>query len=145
MSPFVSQPSSEVPGDSEQSKTQKLPSLMDRLRTSNLDIGHPPHPKPFAMGEPFKQPTGLWCFWLAADEPLLEFVSHLGCVINLSTPSPFSRAARGRVLFGINPRYDYAEAWMWIYKVVESEVEPIELSNQWLQALDEAGETDLDL
>jgi hypothetical protein len=90
----------------------------------------PPKPKPFDMSDPFQQPGGLWSFWLTADDPLLKFAAHLSCIMPLSTPA-FSRPMRGRVMLGINPRYDHEEAWLWVYSQLEAEAQNVELSPAW--------------
>lgn len=93
----------------------------------------PPRPRPFDMTEPFLD-RGLWCFWLTADERVLQFVSHLHCI--LAPPSsPFSRRPQGRLLLCINPRYDHEEAWLWIYELLQDETRLVELDDLWINAL----------
>lgn len=122
--------------DDEPSSESKTPSLLERMKNASVDPSMPPKPKPFDMTEPSLQPNGLWCFWLSADERVLRFVAHLHCIIPVSNPpSPFNRATRARMMFGINPRYNQEEAWMWIYRLLEGEAEMIELNDQWLEAL----------
>lgn len=98
----------------------------------------PPKPKPFDMTEPFYE-NGIWCFWLTADMPVLQFVSHLNCVLNVSfLPPPFALRAHARILIRINPRYDHQEAWLWIYDQLELESGEVELNVAWERALVEA-------
>jgi hypothetical protein len=119
------------------------PSLFERLQSSDTLASRPPKPKPFHMSEPFQQPGGLWCFWLTADDPILRFVGYLSCVMNIGNAAPFPRSSRGHVMFGINPRYDHEEAWMWIYRMLESETQPVELGSLWTEALEDEEENDL--
>lgn len=96
----------------------------------------PPRPKPFDMTDPFNE-HGVWCFWLTADMPVLQFVTHLNCVLNVSfMPPPFVARSHGRVLVRINPRYDHQEAWLWLYEQMELESRQIELSESWEKTLD---------
>jgi hypothetical protein len=88
------------------------------------------------MSEPH-QDRGLWCFWLTAEEPVLDYVAHLHCVLPMSTGS-FFRRPQGRALFGINPRYDYHEAWLWIKELLEQEARPVELPESWEDAIIDA-------
>lgn len=96
----------------------------------------PPKPKPFDMSEPFND-HDIWCFWLTADLPVLQFVTHLNCVLNVSfMPPPFVARPHGRVLVRINPRYDHQEAWLWLYEQLELESRQVELSVSWEAMLD---------
>ncbi len=110
--------------------------------TLTFSTGHtapiplPPRPKPFDMTEPFNE-HGVWCFWLTADLPVLQFVTHLNCVLNASfMPPPFVARPHGRVLVRINPRYDHQEAWLWLYEQLELESSKVELSESWEETLD---------
>jgi len=94
----------------------------------------PPRPIPFHMTDPF-QDRGMWCFWLSADDHVLQFVSHLNCVLNISYMSPFSPRPRGRALIAINPRYDAQEVWLWIDELLETETKEIELDESWENAI----------
>jgi hypothetical protein len=102
-----------------------------------------PRPRAFHMTDPFRE-SGLWCFWLTADDEILEFVRTLNCVLDPSSESVFRRQARGRVLFAINPRYDHEEAWLWITEILHSETQKVELNQRWENAIDNAHETELD-
>lgn len=99
----------------------------------------PPRPQPFHMTEPTMQ-NGIWSFWLTADERVLNYVSHLNCVLNFTnspfSPSPFARRVGGRVMVSINPRYDHVEAWTWIHHLLEGETEVVELGDTWEEAID---------
>ena len=97
---------------------------------------HPPKPKPFHMTEPFLD-RGLWCFWLTADDAVLHYVSHLNCILPPQY-NPFHRRPQSRLLFMINPRYDHQEAWLWIYDQLEVETQNIELSEQWVEAVEQS-------
>lgn len=98
----------------------------------------PPQPKPYHISEPFQE-RGLWCFWLTADQSVLDFVLHLSCI--LQAPSnPFQRRLRGRILLSINPRYDHEEAWLWINELLESEAKQIDLQSSWEDAISKAVE-----
>jgi hypothetical protein len=136
---------SEDDSDDESPSTPRnpKPSLFERLQSSNTAASRPPTPKPFHLTEPFQQPGGMWCFWLTADDDILSFVGQLSCVLSVSSQPAFARSARGRAMFGINPRYDYEEAWMWIYRMLESETEPVELGGLWTEALEDEEENDL--
>ena len=94
----------------------------------------PPRPKPFHMTDAALQ-NGLWSFWLTADEPILQYVSNLNCVLSF-TGSPFGRRPGGRVMVSINPRYDHLEAWNWIYNTLEGETQIVDLGETWEQAID---------
>ncbi|MBA3870457.1 MAG: hypothetical protein ABI970_05045 [Chloroflexota bacterium] len=94
----------------------------------------PPRPKPFHMTDAALQ-NGLWSFWLTADEPILQYVSNLNCVLSF-TGSPFLRRPGGRVMVSINPRYDHLEAWNWIYNTLEGETQIVDLGETWEQAID---------
>ncbi|MBZ0279872.1 MAG: hypothetical protein K8L97_03970 [Anaerolineae bacterium] len=94
----------------------------------------PPRPMPFHMTDPF-QDRGMGCFWLSADDHVLQFVSHLSCVLNMSYMSPFVRRPQGRALIAINPRYDVQEVWLWIYELLETETREIELDQTWENAI----------
>jgi hypothetical protein len=108
------------------------------LSQSPNSKGQPPTPRPFHMTEPFYE-RGVWCFWLAADEEVLRFVSHLYCVLTVSfTPSLLQRRQSGRGMVCINPRYDHQEAWLWIYDLLEGECNPVELDELWEQAINMA-------
>ena len=101
----------------------------------------PPRPKPFHMTEATLQ-NGIWSFWLSADEPVIQYVGHLNCVLVL-TYSPFSgpplpRRVGGRVMVNINPRYDHLEAWNWIYHTLEGETQIVDLGDTWEEAIDVA-------
>jgi hypothetical protein len=103
----------------------------------------PPRPKPFDMTEPhFNQ--GLWSFWLTAEPPVLTYVSHLPCVLQQAVGSPFlgRRPTQHRQMFTINPRYDYQEAWLWIYQQLDSEAREVELNDVWEGALTDADDED---
>ncbi len=102
-----------------------------------------PRPRAFHITDPFLD-SGLWCFWLTADDEVLAFVRTLNCVLDPSADSVFRRQARGRVLFGINPRYDHEEAWLWINDMLASETQQVELNQRWENAIDNAHETELD-
>jgi len=97
-----------------------------------------PKPHPFHITEP-KQNKGLWCFWLTAEDDVLRFVYNLNCI--LLPPfgsSSFGRKLNGRVLFAINPRYDYEETWLWLNEVLDSEANLVELDDSWESAIREA-------
>ena len=94
----------------------------------------PPRPKPFDMTDPILQ-NGLWSFWLTADEPVLQYVNNLNCVLPFSG-SPFLRRSGGRVMVCINPRYDYREAWAWIREMLETETQIIDLGDTWESAIE---------
>lgn len=96
--------------------------------------GQPPTPKPFHITEPFFD-RGLWCFWLTADDEVLEFISHLPCILQPMLSSPFQRRLRGRVMFSFNPRYDHEEAWLWIHELLDTETNFIELNDSWEEAI----------
>lgn len=97
----------------------------------------PPKPRPFDMTEPFCE-HGMWCFWLTADMPVLQFVTHLNCVLNVSfMPPSFISRPHGRVLVRINPRYDHQEAWLWLYEQLEFECRLFELNDSWEATLDD--------
>src|SRR5438045_3266355 len=96
----------------------------------------PPHPQPFHMTDATLQ-NGLWSFWLTADEPVIQYVSHLNCVLSF-TGSPFARRTGGRVMVSINPRYDHLEAWTWIYHTLEGETKIVDLGETWEEAIDTA-------
>ena len=99
----------------------------------------PPQPKAFHITEPF-QDRGLWCFWLTAENEVLEYVAHLPCILHPVFSSPFQRRLQGRVLFSINPRYDHEEAWVWISDLLESEASHVELTESWEDAIRSAHE-----
>jgi hypothetical protein len=126
-SPFQRPPNN---SDNSQNEPEPKPSLLSRLRALNIQPHSPPTPKPFHMTEPFQQPAGLWCFWLTADEMILDYVANLNCVMQMPPPA-FVRQARGRVMYALSPRYNHEEAWMWIYRLLESETEYVELDNIW--------------
>lgn len=109
------------------SDNQKLPKGLNDL----------PKPRPYHISDPF-QDRGLWCFWLAADEQVLEFVSTLNCILKPTYDSPFNRRLRGRVLFALNPRYEHEETWLWITEMLESETKQVQLNSGWEDAIDEA-------
>jgi hypothetical protein len=94
----------------------------------------PPKPKPFHMTEPFQE-REVWCFWLAAEEPVLQFVQNLHCIMAVSASTPFGRRPPGRVLVTMNPRYDAQEVWLWIYDLLEAETQQIELDDSWEAAI----------
>lgn len=96
-----------------------------------------PRPKPFHITEPFQE-RGLWCFWLTADDGILEYISLLPCILQPHYSSPFQRQLRGRVLFSINPRYDHEETWLWVYELLETETHHVELDEGWEQAISAA-------
>ncbi|HEX2906052.1 MAG TPA: hypothetical protein VHO69_04285 [Phototrophicaceae bacterium] len=96
------------------------------------------------MVEPHQE-QGIWCFWLTADLPVLQFVTHLSCVLNVAyMPPPFLTRPQARILVRINPRYDPQEAWLWIYEQLERESLPVELNAVWETALDLACADDQD-
>jgi hypothetical protein len=94
----------------------------------------PPKPKAFHMTELF-QDRGVWCFWLAAESPVLQFVQHLHCVSSVSSNGGLFRPPQGRVLVSINPRYDAQEVWVWLNDLLEAEAQEVELSESWEQAI----------
>jgi hypothetical protein len=96
----------------------------------------PPAPRPYHMTDAFLD-RGLWCFWLAADQEVLEYVSNLHCILQ-PPPTPFQRRLQGRVLFAINPRYDHHEAWAWVKQTLDEETSIVELNDRWESALMEA-------
>jgi hypothetical protein len=96
-----------------------------------------PKPKSFHITEPAYE-RGLWCFWLASDDDVLQFVSNLNCILQPSFGSPFGKRLRGRVLFAINPRYDHEETWLWLHEILESESARVELNEDWESAIHEA-------
>ena len=106
----------------------------------------PPRPKPFHMTEPLFQ-NSIWSFWLTADEAVIQYVSHLNCVLSFTgsafggspfSGSPFTRRVGGRVMVSINPRYDHSEAWKWIRHLLEGETQFVELGETWEEAIDVA-------
>jgi hypothetical protein len=104
--------------------------------------GHlPPIPKPFHMSELFYE-RGLWCFWLTADEGVLQYVTHLPCVLSATFPGGSLLRRRGaRMLVEINPRYHREEAWAWISDVLEGETRLVELEAGWETAIETAFES----
>lgn len=98
----------------------------------------PPQPRPYHITEPFQE-RGLWCFWLTADQTVLDFVLHLSCILQVPS-NPFQRRLRGRMLLSINPRYDHEEAWLWVNELLESEAKTIDLQASWEEAINEAVE-----
>jgi hypothetical protein len=53
---------------------------------------------------------------------------------------PFFHRPSRRVLVKLNPRYDPQEAWHWLYLMIESEAQSIELGEQWEAAIQTACE-----
>lgn len=98
---------------------------------------YPPRPKPFHITDPF-QDRGLWCFWLTADDEVLQFVNNLPCILSPAMMTPFQRQLKGRVMFCINPRYEYQEAWSWINDLLDCEAKRVDLDEQWEEAIGEA-------
>ncbi|MGB7339608.1 MAG: hypothetical protein WBC91_12010 [Phototrophicaceae bacterium] len=97
-----------------------------------------PKPKPFHITEPHEE-RGLWCFWLTADDDVLQFVHKLNCIIVPSFGrTPFGRRLMGRTMFAFNPRYDHEETWLWLHEVLDSESKQIELSENWEDAIRDA-------
>lgn len=96
-----------------------------------------PKPKSYHITDPF-QDRGLWCFWLSADDEVLEYISSLNAILQPSYGSPFQRRLRGRVMFAINPRYDHEETWLWINELLETEATVVELNEDWESAIEEA-------
>lgn len=97
-----------------------------------------PKPRPFHITEP-KQSKGLWCFWLTADEDVLRFVYNLNCILMPPLGSThYERKLSERILFAINPRYDYEETWLWLNEVLDSETNLVELDDSWETAIHEA-------
>jgi hypothetical protein len=86
------------------------------------------------MTEPFLD-RGLWSFWLTAEEPVLQYVANLHCILNPGTSNPFYRRPSGRILLNINPRYDYQEVWLWIHDLLQVEAQNIELNEAWESAI----------
>lgn len=109
----------------------------DNLNHSKRRVSNIPKPRPYHITNPF-QDRGLWCFWLAANDDVLDFVSTLNCILMPALGSPFQRRMRGRVLFAINPRYDHEEVWLWINELLDSEANLVELDEYWESAIDEA-------
>ncbi len=102
------------------------------------DFALPPTPKPFHITEP-KFERGLWCFWLTADDDVLQYVRHLHCILRpMSTGSFFPRRLTGRVMFAINPRYNHEDTWQWIVNTLQTETSNIDLDDTWESAIDEA-------
>lgn len=101
-----------------------------------------PKPSPYHISEPF-QDRGLWCFWLAADDVVLEYISNLNCILQPSFGSPLSRRMRGRVMFAINPRYDHEETWLWVTDLLDAEASEVELSDTWESAIADAQAPDV--
>ena len=99
---------------------------------------HAPKPKAYHITEP-KLERGLWCFWLTADDEILQYVRHLHCILQpMNSGSFFARRLTGRVLFAINPRYDHQEAWQWVVDMLQTETSSIDLNEQWESAIDDA-------
>lgn len=98
-----------------------------------------PKPKPFHITEP-EEEQGLWCFWLTADDTILEYVYNLNCVLTpKSNNSPFGKdTLHARIRFAINPRYDHEETWLWLHDVLTSETTIVELDTNWEDAIVEA-------
>ncbi len=104
----------------------------------------PPKPKPFDLSDLFQE-RGVWCFWLAADEAVLQYVQNLSCILSIASNSPFLRRPQGRVYYTINPRYDAQEVWVWLRDLLEGETQQIELSEAWEEAITVAcGQDDSD-
>jgi hypothetical protein len=90
------------------------------------------------MTEPVYE-RGVWCFWLAADDPILQYVSHLNCVLAVSYMAPsFAQRPQGRALVAINPRYDYEEVWLWLDDLLAAETQAIHLGEAWEVAINSA-------
>ena len=100
----------------------------------------PPKPKAYHITEP-QLDRGLWCFWLAAENDILDYVQHLNCILQPMSNSFLHRRLKGRVMFAINPRYDHEEAWLWINDLLESEGCRVELDAEWESAIEEAQQT----
>ncbi len=80
--------------------------------------------KPFMMHNPTEH-GARWLFMLEADENIRKFAETLPCV---------------QVVLGLNgdtchvyidTRYDYEEAWLWIYEQLENETRQVDLSEVW--------------
>jgi hypothetical protein len=114
-----------------------------KMAGSILSQNHPlpPKPKAFHMTELF-QDRGIWCFWLAAESPVLQFVQNLHCISSMSSNGGFFRPPQGRALVTINPRYDAQEVWAWISDLLEAEASEVELNESWEEAIATACEAD---
>lgn len=112
------------------------------MRPSAGPLGaFPPKPKAFHMTEPVCE-RGIWSFWLTAEEPVLQFVNTLNCVLPFLN-SPFMRRPILRSTVSINPRYDPQEVWHWIHALLETEAQKVDLNEAWEMAIDEAVTTEV--
>lgn len=82
-------------------------------------------PKPFVMENPEQYAPGKWQFSLTAPDSLITFTKNLACVVNVVPIYGESH------LVVINPRWDYQEAWMFIYEQLESESNETKLDDVW--------------
>lgn len=85
-------------------------------------------PKAFVMENPQNiiSGSGNWQFWLTAPLHVYDLVASWDCVAHLHYEDVWKRA-----YVVIDPRYDYQEAWLWIYEQLEAETQQVELSDVW--------------
>jgi hypothetical protein len=88
-------------------------------------------PQPFVMENPVNiaSGSGNWQFWLTLPQDkrsLYDVVASWDCVSHLHYEDVWRRAS---VI--IDPRYDYEEAWLWIYEQLQIETAVVELSEFW--------------
>lgn len=82
-------------------------------------------PKAFVMSEPVAHILNHWIVMIAIDYAYFDFIRAMPCV--LSTEAWIGREIR----VYIDPRYDYEEAWLWIYEQLETETREVELGEVW--------------
>jgi hypothetical protein len=80
-------------------------------------------PKAFVMSEP--QFVGVWLFMLTIDRKYWDFVKRMPCV------NTTSELSGNNIHVWIDPRYDYEEAWLWIYEQLETETHEVVLGAVW--------------
>lgn len=79
-------------------------------------------PKSFVMNNPGQFGIGgTWAFRLYAEPSLIAFVANLAPVYDLFSYTSESCAV------SIDPRWDYEEAWLWIYEQLETEAQEVDL------------------
>lgn len=82
-------------------------------------------PKAFVMSEPMLLGVGIWMFSLTIDRKHWEFVENMPCVRTTVELS------RHHMHVWIDERYDYEEAWLWIYEQLEAETREVQLGDMW--------------
>jgi len=88
-------------------------------------------PKAFALDNPIIN-HGQCLIPLVIDQRYHEFVRAMPCTLRVDDFMSMPNLLH----LHIDPRYDFEEAWLWIYEQLEAETNKVELGDVWGKAIE---------